>query len=158
MNRVALIRVSVGTLWALLSCGTSFAAAGGSCPWLTQGSAANALGGLVTVTVQVSDSGEGTCAFTRQQGTNDSLKISVQRVAQDSCPDGSVKLKGIGNEAVLCRVQRSPNELVEMVVSRVRELHFTVSFSLRGESRTGDVSRAEEAVKQIAEQVAGNLF
>jgi hypothetical protein len=157
MSGARLIRFTFALLLALI-CSSALHAANSSCPWLTQGSAATALGGPVTATVQISGSGEGTCAFTRQQGTNDSLKISVQRASQESCPDDSAKLKGIGNEAVLCKIRRSPNELIQIVVSRVRELHFTVRFSLRGESRAGDLNRAEEAVKQIAEQVAGNLF
>jgi hypothetical protein len=143
--------------FALLCASASSAAT--SCPWITQGSAATALGGPVTAAVQVSDSGEGACTFTRQDGPQNSLKVVVQRTAQNSCPMESPKLKGIGNEAVLCKVQQAPNERIEIVASRVRELHFTVSLSLQGNtSQASEISRAEEAVKQIAEQVAGNLF
>jgi hypothetical protein len=132
-----------------------------SCPWVTQGSARAALGGSVSATVQVLESGEGSCTFTRQQGAKDTLKVAVARTVlpSASCPAESPKLKGVGNEAVLCKVQGAPGELAEMLISRVRELHFTVSVSLHSEgSQTADQGRAEEVVKQIAEQVAGNLF
>ena len=45
------------------------------CPWLTEGSAARALGGEVSVTVKVSDAGEGSCRFSRQPGSTDSLRF-----------------------------------------------------------------------------------
>lgn len=145
-------------LFFALLCASSSSAAP-SCPWLTQGSVATALGGPVTASVQVSDSGEGACTFTRQDRRQNSLKVVVQRTAQNSCPAESSKLKGIGNEAVLCKVQQSPNELIEMVASRVRELHFTVSLALHGgASQSSEINHAEDAVKQISEQVAGNLF
>jgi len=146
-----------GTLFFGLLCASTSSAAT-NCPWLAQGSAAAALGGPVTASVQVSDSGEGACTFTRD-GAGNNLKIVVQRTPQKSCPAESTKVKGIGNEAVFCKVQESPNELIEMVVSRVRELHFTVSLAVhRSASHTSETSGAEDAVKQVAEQVAGNLF
>lgn len=141
-----------------LLCASSLSAAT-SCPWLTQGSAATALGGPVTASVQVSDAGEGSCTFTRQDRTQNSLKVVVQSAAQNPCPAESSKLKGIGNEAVLCKVQQSSSEWTEMVVSRVRELHFSVSLSLHGKNpQTGETGGSQDVVKQIAEQVAGNLF
>jgi len=147
-------------LSALLLCllCASASSAATICPWLTQGSAATALGGAVTATIQVAPSGEGSCTFSRQDGPKDVLKIVVSKAPPESCPAESAKPKGIGNEAALCRVERSPNEAVELLVSRVRDFHFTVSLSVhRDESQTA-INRAEEAVKQIAEQVAGNLF
>lgn len=134
----------------------SFAAT--TCPWLTKGSAATALGGGVTATVQTAESGEGSCTFTRQDGGKDILKIDVSKAPLESCPAESSKPKGIGNEAALCRIHRSPNEAVELVVSRVRDFHFTVSLSVHADALQTGMNHAEEAVKQIAEQVAGNLF
>lgn len=96
--------------------------------------------------------------FTRQDGPKDVLKIVVSKAPLESCPPESAKPKGIGNEAALCKVQRSPDEAVELVASRVRDLHFTVSLSVHGDELRTGMSHAEEAVKQIAEQVAGNLF
>jgi hypothetical protein len=142
-------------LLLLFACTSSAAT---TCPWLTRGSAATALGGDVTATVQIAESGEGSCTFTRQDGPKDVLKIVVSKAPLESCPAESPKPKGIGNEAALCRVERSPNEAMELLVSRVRDFHFKVSLSVhRDELQTG-INRAQEAVKQIAEQVAGNLF
>ena len=143
-------------LLLLLCAGTSSAAT--ICPWLTKGSAATALGGAVTATMQIAASGEGSCTFARQDGPKDVLKIVVSKAPLESCPAESAKPKGIGNEAALCTVERSPNEPVVLLVSRVRDFHFTVSLSVhRDELQTG-INRSDEAVKQIAEQVAGNLF
>lgn len=136
----------------------SASSAATTCPWLTQGSAATALGGGVTATVEIAASGEGSCTFRRQDRPKDVLKIVVSKASLESCPAESAKPKGIGNEAALCKVQRSPNEAVELVVSRVRDVHFTVSLSVHGDELPTGNSHAEEAVKQIAEQVAGNLF
>jgi hypothetical protein len=129
-----------------------------NCPWVTQGSVAKALGGAVTASVQVSASGEGSCIFTRQEAPNDTLKIVVSKAAVESCPAESDKPKGIGNEAALCKVQRSKHEAVELLASRVLAFHFTVSLSLADDPQNTGVSRAQETVKQIGEQVAGNLF
>ena len=134
------------------------------CPWLTKGSAETALGGSVTAAVQVSDSGEGTCTFTREQastknGFKDVLKISVQKAPQPPCPAGSTKLTGIGNEAVRCTVRRSAEESVEMIVSRVRDLNFTISMASHIRSpKTTETNSEDDRIEQIAEQVAGNLF
>jgi hypothetical protein len=138
--------------------------AANSCPWLTKGSAEAALGGSVTAIVQISDSGEGSCTFTRELATSkdapkDMLKIVVQKASQAPCPEGSLKLKGIGNEAMMCTEQRSPQESIDRIVSHVRDLNFTVTMTAhKRPPNNPEVSPADSAVEQIAEQVAGNLF
>src|SRR5271165_6234478 len=82
------------------------------CPWLTEGSAARALGGEVSVTVKVSDTGEGACRFSRQPGSMDALEILVSKAALPACPVESTPLKGIGNEAATCRPNGSRAEAV----------------------------------------------
>ena len=130
-----------------------------SCPWLTEGSAAKALGGDVSVTVNVADTGEGSCKFTRQQDSSDSLDILISKAALPTCPAESTKLVGIGNEASLCKPPGSHSEAVEMVSSRVRDLHFTVTrASRRLKSTTKSTDAQEDVITQIAEQVAGNLY
>lgn len=143
--------------FALLAPAKSGAA--GHCPWLTKGSAETALGGTVIATAQVSDSGEGYCTFLREDNPKDMLKIVVQKAALPECPAGSLKLKGIGNEAAICTVQRSPQESVDMIVSRVRDLHFSVVMTAHRRPSNGrEVSPADSPIEQVAEQVAGNLF
>ena len=79
--------------------------------------------------------------------------------AADSLPPASQKLLGIGNEAVACRVQRSPNDAIELVNSRVRRLYFTVSLKIQGAANPGiPLSKQRDIVERAAEQVAGNLF
>jgi hypothetical protein len=140
------------------------ARAGHGCPWLTEGSAARALGGQVSVTVKVSDMGEGLCSFARQPGSADSLEILVSKAALPACPAESTSLKGIGNEAATCRSHSSRAEAVEMISSRVRDLHFTVTMTTHAQktaAKPADSQPADpqnDALEQIAEQVAGNLY
>jgi hypothetical protein len=134
------------------------------CPWLTEGSAANALGGKVSAAVQASSSGEGSCTFTRDTESSggaakDTLKIVVQKAEQSSCPAGGTTLKGIGNEAVRCKLEDSPVESVDVVVSRVREMHFSVTMATHKKRQPDSKALpSEDVVARIAEQVAGNLF
>ena len=96
------------------------------CPWLTVGTAAKMLGGDVSVAVNVSDSGEGSCKFNREQGSPDTLEIVVSKATLAGCPVDSIPLRAIGNEAVLCRHADPRGEAVQMISSRVRDQHFTV--------------------------------
>jgi hypothetical protein len=132
--------------------------AGTGCPWLTEGSAAHALGGDASVTVKVAE-GEGTCNFGRLQGGADWLEIVVSKAALPVCPAGSISLKGIGNEALVCRHAGLHSESVEMISSRVRDVHFTVKMTARVQkspARPDDPQN--DALEQVAEQVAGNLY
>jgi hypothetical protein len=125
-----------------------------TCPWLTQGSASRVLGGDVSTKVSVSDTGEGSCRFLREQRSPDALKILVSKNALASCPTESTELKGIGNQAAMCRVKG-----LEMVSGRVRDLHFTVTLTSRGQKSPAKLPDVrEDALEQIAEQIAGNLF
>ena len=130
-----------------------------TCPWLTQGSASRVLGGDVSTKVSVSDIGEGSCRFLREQRSPGSLKILVSKRALASCPSQSTELKGIGNQAAMCRVKGAHSKDVEMVSGRVRDLHFTVTLTSRGQKSPAKLPDVQEdALEQIAEQIAGNLF
>jgi hypothetical protein len=77
------------------------------CSWLTQGTAAR-LGGNVSVAANVSDSGEGDCKFTREQGSPDTFDIVVSKAELSGCPADSVPLRAIGqrgNYLQTCRVR-----------------------------------------------------
>jgi hypothetical protein len=127
-----------------------------ACPWLTQGSASGLLGGDVSIKVDVSDTGEGSCKFLRP---HDSLEILVSKAALASCPKGSIALKGIGNQAARCEASGSHSGGVDMISGRVRDLHFTVTRTAHGQKRPVKLPDAQQdALEQIAEQVAGNLF
>ena len=129
------------------------------CPWLTQGSAATALGGDVSVTVSVLSTGEGTCKFKVQHGSLNSLEIMVSKTKLPNCPAESTKLIGIGNEAVRCTFPSSIGETVEMVSGRVRDVHMNVTLTTHGENAPATPSaRPGDVLEQIAEQVAGYLY
>jgi hypothetical protein len=129
------------------------------CPWLTEGGAARAVGGEVSVTVKVSEAGEGSCIFSRSQAPAASLRIEVSKMPLLSCSAGSAKLKGIGNEAMRCKLAGSADPDAEMISGRVRDLHFTITLNTgvkKGPSKS--TTTQADALEQIAEGVAGNLF
>ena len=130
------------------------------CPWLTQGTAAAMLGGDVSPAIRLTPPGQGSCVFSLQQGAAMySLEVIVESTRRTTCPPASPKLSGIGNEAVACRLQRSPNETVDMVSSRVRTLYFTVSLKVQGTANPLiQLNKQRDIVERAAEQVAGNLF
>jgi hypothetical protein len=130
-----------------------------NCPWFTQGSAERILEGDVIATVTVSDSGEGSCRFSRQSGSHDFLEIFVSRGALPICSAQAMQLKGIGNQAARCKAAGAHNESAEMVSGRVRELSFTVTLASRGQNNpVKSPAPQEDALEQAAEQVAGNLY
>jgi hypothetical protein len=57
-----------------------------ACPWLTEGSAAKALGSNVSVTASVPNTDEGSCKFARQQAPLGTLEILVDKNSLPSCP------------------------------------------------------------------------
>lgn len=129
------------------------------CPWLTEGNAAHALGGHVSVTANVANTGEGSCKFSRQAGSPGSLEIFVSKASVAACPAESLKLLGVGNEAVRCKLSSSHGEAAERVSSRVRDLHFTVTLVSRPQKNSSKPpDPQDDALEQIAEQVAGNLY
>jgi hypothetical protein len=130
------------------------------CPWLTQGTAAAMLGGDVSAVIKLTPPGQGSCVFSLQQGTATySLEVVVESTPRTTCPPASPKLPGIGNEAVACRLQRSPNETVDMVSSRVRTLYFAVSLKVQGTANPLiPPNKQRDIVERAAEQIAGNLF
>jgi hypothetical protein len=125
------------------------------CPWLSVGSAGHALDGDVSVTANVANLSEGSCKFSRQAGVADSLEIVVGKAAMPGCPAGAAELRGIGNEALRCRMPGSRSE-AEMISSRVRDVPFAIILSLHGQKKAQ--SPADDALEQVAEQVAGNLY
>ncbi|MGA7524273.1 MAG: hypothetical protein WBW84_17615 [Acidobacteriaceae bacterium] len=128
-----------------------------TCPWLTMGTAAEVLGGDVTVTV-AGNSDEGTCRFVRGGAAMDFLEVHVSAAPLRGCPAGSPPLRGIGNEAERCGVSEARGMTEEMASGRVRSVHFTVTISGRGR-RSGHPSESDDdSLARIADEVAGNLY
>jgi hypothetical protein len=131
-----------------------------SCPWMTQGSADKLLGGSAMATIQIVDDKQGSCSFIRSDGNaNYGLAIAVSHEAVGVCPEGSMTIKGIGNEARSCYLNRSASMSVERISSRVRDAFFTVTLSVV-ESKNGGMTEEmrHDILDQVAELVAGNLF
>jgi hypothetical protein len=83
----------------------------------------------------------------------------VSKAELASCPTGSTVLKGIGNEAVRCKAPGSHSGGVEMISGRVRDVYFTVTRTAHGQKRPVKLPEAQDdALEQIAEQIAGNLY
>ncbi|MFZ0633422.1 MAG: hypothetical protein WA374_19715 [Acidobacteriaceae bacterium] len=128
------------------------------CPWLTVGTAADVLGGDVTVTV-AGNSNEGSCRFVRREATVDFLEIRVSAGSLHGCPSGSAPLRGVGNEAERCRIADARGLSEEMASGSVRAVHFTVTISGRAARTSGKPSdSSDDALARIADEVAGNLY
>jgi hypothetical protein len=139
------------------------------CPWINEATARGILGGAVTVTVEVSDHGDGVCEFSRPQGAVvHQLRVSVNVMTDipkqfptylAQCPPKSAPLRAIGNEAVMCSIQGDGEQYAEKVVGRVRNQAFVVSVSssVQDNPSMTQAMRREKA-NLVAEQVAGILF
>jgi hypothetical protein len=113
------------------------------------------------------DRNDVTCEFTRKADSSVyRLGIAVTTMSDITkefaafparCTAGSIPLRGIGNEAVLCVVKPAAGmEAQEQVIARVRDRAFvlTVHRPAMG-TPSGDVS---DSTRNVAEQVAGSLF
>jgi hypothetical protein len=128
-----------------------------TCPWLSAGSVAKALGGEVDVISTGVNATEGSCRFSRRDSPTDWLEIAVGPGALPGCPVGSMNLAGIGNQAARCSTHDMHGDTTEMLSGRVRDVAF--SLTLREPGRDQKSSDPQnDALEQLAEQVAGNLF
>jgi hypothetical protein len=118
------------------------------------------------MTVRASGNWEGSCRFTRQTGeAMGALEILVGKADTHSCPEGSPKLKAIGNEAVQCRRSIAPGQETDTIAGRVRNVYFVVALTnaagaildQSGEARPADPYGASP-LERLAEQVSGNLY
>ena len=116
-----------------------------TCPWLTEGSAAKVLGGPVHVILNVASATQGTCTFVKTARPQEQLKVLVGAGNVPSCPAGSAKVVGVGNQASRCHLPHS----AQMISGNVRAVDMAITLS---------GNQTEDAIQQIAEQVAGNLF
>lgn len=138
-----------------------------ACPWLTEGTAAAALGGPAITAVQLHGDPNrpiGSCIFTRQGNAATSvLEIAVSSAPGPACPSTSPKLTGIGNEATFCRLDADPNhspvQARYVINSRVRDLYFRVGLTIPIPAPAPKpLDDQREQIQLIAEQVAGSLY
>ncbi len=133
------------------------------CPWMNAATAGGVLGGDVTEKV-TKNHDDADCEFVRGQGE---LKLSIEvKTMRDParefpdyaarCGGHATPLRAIGNEAVACMEKEGKGTAVARVVGRVRTRAFVIGVSAGGSG----LSPAEigEKARNVAEQVAGNLF
>jgi hypothetical protein len=116
-----------------------------TCPWLTEGSAAKVLGGPVHAILNVASPTQGTCTFVKTARPQEQLKVLVGAGNIPSCPAGSAKVIGVGDQASRCHLPHS----AQMISGNVRAVDMAITLS---------GNQTEDAIQQIAEQVAGTLF
>jgi hypothetical protein len=116
-----------------------------ACPWLTEGSAAKVLGGEVHAILNVASATQGTCTFVKAARPQEQLKVLVGGGNIPSCPAGSAKVIGVGDQASRCHLPHS----AQMISGNVRTVDMAITLS---------GNQSDDAIQQIAEQVAGSLF
>jgi hypothetical protein len=119
-----------------------------TCPWVTEGSAAKVLGGQVHAILNVASPTQGTCTFVKTARPQEQLKVLVGAGNIPSCPAGSARVIGVGDQASRCHLSHS----AQMISGNVRAVGIAITLA------AGPGSQSEDAIQQIAEQVAGNLF
>jgi hypothetical protein len=126
----------------------------GACPWLTQGTAAALMGGEVSATVHGSAS-EGTCEFQRSAPGSLRMSIAVSHAQPKQCTTGE-PLTGIGQDAVLCSNDVDGEHRL-VLRGRVRSSYFLLILTGK-EASVSETASLRHALKQAAEEVAGNLY
>lgn len=134
-----------------------------ACPWLTLGSAEKALGGDATVTVQQPAPPEGACRFALKSDPETILEITVRKTQKRVCPDGSVTLTGLGNEARKCVQKSEAGKPVDVIEARIRDLNYVIAMtrpvpSQRPVSRTPSPIPVVRPIQAVADLVAGTLY
>lgn len=105
------------------------------------------------------------CAFHRQPPIAGELRIKVRTMSEPAkafqaytarCGARGTPLKAIGNEAMVCDLNKKSSRLSEQVVGRVRDRLFVIDLSTEDPTITQSVLREKALI--TAEIVAGNLF
>ena len=125
------------------------------CPWLTRETAADLLGGGVSLTAALLKNDLGSCLFRRQNNRGQMLEIDISRMRPKECRRSGSSLKGIANWAKECSISRSRSRLMESIVGQARDRYFTIT--LRSRVKSGRQARSA-AFEKAAELVAGNLY
>jgi len=137
-----------------------------SCPWLTSATAAGILGHSVTVSVTHPGKNKdgAVCEFTSGAAVPSALRIEVETMANPAgdfaswlarCGANGVPVRGIGNQAVACPVEKGAN-ISEQIISRVRERALLVRVTTKKTANPRPPLR--EQADTAAELTAGNLF
>jgi hypothetical protein len=153
-------------LFILIATGAASGQTPTLCPWASVGTAERLLGGEVSLSAHVEANGTGSCSFTRKDGDGASaIEILVSGTDTRPCPQDSVKLKALGNEAVQCRLSTSASQKSDRIAGRIRRVFFVVTLTnIPGatnpepsDPRLAD-AYAASPLERLAEQVVGNLY
>lgn len=141
-----------------------------TCPWVATGTAARILGGDVIIDAHVEGDFAGSCRFTRQDAgqtaiSTPSIEILIGATDTHPCPQGSEKLKALGNEAVECRRTTSQKQQSDIIAGRIRNVYFAVTMTnVAGATKPEPAdplladAYAASQIERLAEQVVGNLY
>ncbi|MDQ2840987.1 MAG: hypothetical protein M3Y72_08115, partial [Acidobacteriota bacterium] len=136
-----------------------------SCPWMNTATAGGVLGGNVNVTVQHASKNkeDATCEFKLEGPNLAILRIEVATMGSKPgdfaayrarCGSQPSALRAIGNQAYACSL--GSKNTSEQVFGRVRDRAFAVEVNSNLKSATS--ASVREQARDVAEQVAGNLF
>jgi hypothetical protein len=139
------------------------------CLWLNVATASGFLGGDVEAAISpLSPPGDEACEFHHKQGFASSmLRIVVHTMDSPpnefasylaQCDGTKAPLKGIGNEAVQCLNKNGLIGEEERIIGRVRERAFIITVSRPESANHTALIGLRDDTRNIAEQVAGNLF
>jgi hypothetical protein len=149
----------------LLTTASCFAQTPTVCPWLSTGSAAEALGGPVQLDLHLDSSSIGTCRFISGSGADqESIEITIGKIDTHACPSDSTRMAGLGNEAVECKRTSAGSQVTGLIAGRVRDVYFAVGIRNPHEDpmaappmHRGDPEHPP-VLELVAEQVVGNLY
>lgn len=137
-----------------------------ACPWVASGTAERLLGGGVSVIAHIEGNAAGSCSFRLKSGDSPaSIEILVGPVDTHPCPQDSLRLKALGNEAVQCGHAPSSSQQSDRIAGRIRKVFFVVTMNnIPGATRLEPSdplladSYAASPIERLAEQVVGNLY
>ncbi len=162
-------KIALAALFSMLFSLSAMAATTQPCPWLNAATASGALKGpiaSISVTYSNQENSDATCEFTAgKEHSARRLRIEVgtmNDLAHDfpkylaKCGHSGKSVGAIGNQALACSIRGRNNEVLEQVVSRVRERAFVVDVGSDSHTLTQNAMR--DIARKVAEQVAGFLF
>ncbi|MGB6687116.1 MAG: hypothetical protein WBE76_04670 [Terracidiphilus sp.] len=156
----------VALLLTIVPSATALAQTANRCPWFSSGSAAKILGGNISLVANADGNWDGSCHFIRSdEGKPASIDILIGKVDTHPCPQGSVKINALGNEALQCSHPTLGSQHVDVIAGRMRDVYFVVSMTdvpnatrqLPSDSHLSGPFGAS-LLERVAEQVVGNLY
>ena len=161
------MRLTAGIVTCFLMVSATIAAAQKpvTCPWLSSGSAETVLGGPASLHLHMeADGQQGLCEFASQPDGTKVLRILVAKADKHVCPQGSMRLKALGNEAVQCRRPDAQGHPWDVIAGRMRDIFFVVTTSNVPDALAIPADKGSPVdpygasiLERATEQVVGNL-